>query len=999
MSMDGLINVLEQALSPDNAQRKAAEAQLEAWSRVPGFYTEMCSYACQPPTGPVRDGLRLMGLSIIKRKVSVACSNTQDETTLPYHTAGQELLQVLHQLFQTVSGQTILGLSSRFQNQLAATVAQLMFYFEKYSSALPVETSTTVLSAISTSLANICAQLENGEAPLLFQRVLVLFTREVFNSLPSSSFWREELLSYIPVLFGTLNASASFIPDSGQPKDRDTLLVQLSCVKCLRDMYEWFGVEAEVESSSQKNVKFSFTSHAALFRSVVSTGFSVWATMQPTEVEILLLELLVCYNNFIIDVAFIGKWAKQVFPPEDTSSVFGVLQALFGDTDTFTAVINQPVSADDLELLDEGGDDGDDAGVYTQEGAIRRRDVLLCRGLSNRWDFLARLLVLSWGKRLLTQLVMESEEKALTYLQLLTHHAFLPERDRVSWSLDVNLFLRQEGEREDQIGWSTRDIVTDVFVKSCQSFGPVFLHASLEHLHERLFVSANDEPQQSWKEREVSLLFIGSVVHRCHKQIQQCGGADFAPLTQVILDNDVVQVAHPVLVSRGMATVGCILQYMQRINDSISLQKFCGPLVSLIRQQALSPSSQLPFIVRASACQLLQEILPVSEVGVVVSEFFQGGYASLLSVLDQEGVDGEFLYLLLDILVMWVSLVRQYHKRDIHNNFSSQYANAFEQMDPPAYTVMFRCWRRHMSDPNIADCIVSLFGQVVKLCSMSNFSHAKLDASLLEEMTWMKQVLQGNGSDSEHCAVPFILRMLHVVFREGTEELAAPVASSTLNSVAWLIFSSDESAVLQAGSTSLCSLLRRCPPHMVSYPDVYLPSGGEGQLVCVPLQQVLVRLVCQLLADNRDESSLLNIGNFLVTIVENGSLFSQEEMTECIRVIVSRLQKVKTHSVGQQLLAPLVVLLRLFTADFLRIVIQMEPLAKIFTLLFTYMSQLRNATALLRTLDSLVHCTEPVGNLSGDTTRLERNVRLCQRSVPQCSICIQVRHTQQEDAS
>ncbi|KAG5488601.1 hypothetical protein JIQ42_00211 [Leishmania sp. Namibia] len=996
--------LMSQILSADNAQRAAAEKELERRGReVPEFIVCLARYCRSLIGGRSPRAVALVSLSVLKR--SVTASNR-----------AEELEQVVSSLISDLSYVAAQpGCSTavirQWSSAVCTTVRRLAILCASPTRAAAAGEGVT--GAITAQLLSAFEQGPNADASellLLFSYVWLL--RTMFEEpVPEvmHAWCAELLLSCAPPLFEILCTTAAAMLSMASPDStalaanapgvyaRCSLLSLIA--QTLAALYEWqFACNGRKRFPAE--LKQHFLSAFPLLQSFVCAPYAHWlsvceaATSSSTgalhfaqagaasfaTASLAALEL-------VSSMLQLGGWYKRCVTPQLLQVL---LQSLEADVAHYRAALCLDVDEEAVSLPvsavwtgwpcaeSGGGEREDDTASLTWATVVRRR-------ATQCWSLFRDTASLPFLKVGLVDVV--GHKCGLQYYNLLLAYAVLSPADVAAWLHDPNTFLRREEEREDGVKWTTRDTVAQVYADSITILGPLFLHASLEDLHEQLLATIPDSYSEacgsrptsltydgtagltpSQQQREAALFFMETVLKHRARQLRECGAVDFTPLATHLWRSDVTSAsAHPGLAARSLMLLIAIVRFTHatflasapaaaadaaaETNTAAATESFMATAVAEsthalsiftgTSKETIASSSCTPLIA-VLLSRFLQCTLPYWT-DVLLARHAAAWQASLLALLSPEaGLTDDALYNTVEQLVDLLKVARaapKKRRRSRHGSASST-AAASLVCDALPKTVM-DCWRRHISDPNLADAALGLLHHVVR----NGQSGASL---LLPELSWVNHVLSGYAeATAELCAVPYFLRLLKYLFEHAPEEVVNGAAAMILDNLCQLLLCTEESAILGASSSCLAALLRRCldvQSVQVRVVAATVEAAMAGRAVVLedgltgvagtavlavgapravyPFSTVIVAFVLRMLDDRCDEASLMEMGDALVTIMQKSYSFSEAELTRIINATVHRLSVVRTDTVAQQLLTPLATLMMLHPAALLRTLAQ-----------------------------------------------------------------------------
>ncbi|KAG5490075.1 hypothetical protein JKF63_00194 [Porcisia hertigi] len=996
--------LLPHILGTDNAQRAAAENELERRSReVSGFCISLARYCRTLMHSQSSRSSALVALSVLKRSVITLDGAVELEQIV------SSLLSDLSDIFTLPGGGAA---AMRQWSSTLSTAVRRLVVLHASSPAAPTAGEATT-GAITARLLGVLDQYPNSDTTgLLSIYSYVQLLRSIFEEpVPDvmHGWCSELLLSCVPPLFEILCTSAASTLRVGLPdttaSPADSLEVNARCslltliARTLTFLYEWqFAFNGRRHFPGE--LKQHFLTAYAHLQPYMCTPCTHWLSMcvattsssggalsfaQARAAGFAAASLATL--EYVSNVLQLSGWYKRCVSAELLQAL---LQSLEADAACYKAALcvdcdetdHRADSAGWMEWTHAGNGiatHGSGALEFDWEAVIRRR-------ATQCWSLFRDTASLPYLKTGLVDVV--GHQCGLKYYKLLLTYAVLAPADVEAWLHDPNLFLREEEEREDGVRWSTRNIVAQIYVDSITTLGPLFLHASLEDLHGRLLATSQDNSGGSssseklppvydgtiiltpWQQqREAALFFMEMVVKHRARQLRECGAVDFTPLAVHLWSVDVTNtLAHPGLTARALMLLTAIVQFthatlvVSTTGPSTDAASATGPaaaaesfmsVVVADSTHALSlftgtskddivPSSSCTQLVAVLLCRVLQSTLPYWS-DTLLAQHFVAWQASLLAFLSSEAsLTDDMLYNTVEQLGDLLKAVRVLREKgnQLRHGWASTSAATPLMLDALPRTVM-NCWRRHVSDPSLAEAVLHLLRRVIR----DSPSGASL---LLQELPWVNAVLSGYAqSTAELCAVPYFLGLLKCLFEHAPDEVANRAAEMILDSLCQLLLCTEESAILGASSSCLAALLHRClavesvQVQVVAATMEAAMSGGavgdEGNFsgavdvaalvadaprAVYPLSTVIVVLVLRMLDSSRDEASLMDMGDALVAIVQKSPSFSEAELIHVIQATVRRLAVVRTDTVAQQLLAPLATLMVRHTAPLLQTLVQ-----------------------------------------------------------------------------
>ncbi|KAG5465500.1 hypothetical protein CUR178_00205 [Leishmania enriettii] len=993
--------LMSQILSADNAQRAAAEKELERRGReVPEFIVCLAHYCRSLIGGRSPRAVALVALSVLKR--CVTASN-----------GAEELEQVAFSLISDLSYVAAQpGCSTAVIRQWSSAVCTAVrrlavLCASPTRAAAAGEGVTGSITAQLLSAFEQCPNADASELLLVFSYVWLL--RTMFEEpVPEvmHAWCAELLLSCVPPLFEILCTTAAAALSTASPDStalaasapgvyaRCSLLSLIA--QTLATLYEW-QFACNGRKSFPAELKQHFLSAFPLLQSFACTPYAHWLSVCEAATSSSTSALhfaqagatsFAAASSTVLELVSstlqLGGWYKQCVTPQLLQVL---LQSLEADVAHYRAALCLDVDEEAVSLPvsagwtgwpcaeSGGGEREDDTASLTWATVVRRR-------ATQCWSLFQDTASLPFLKVGLVDVV--GHQCGLQYYNLLLAYAVLSPADVAVWLNDPNTFLRREEEREHGVKWTTRDTVAQVYVDSITILGPLFLHASLEDLHEQLLATIPDSDSEvcgsrptsltydgtagltpSHQQREAALFFMETALKHRARQLRECGAVDFTPLATHLWRSDVTSAsAHPGLAARSLMLLNAIVRFTHatflasapadaaaETNTAAATESFMTTAVAEsthalsiftgTSKETIASSSCTPLIA-VLLSRFLQCTLPYWT-DVLLARHAAAWQASLLALLSPEaGLTDDALYNTVEQLVDLLKMARAAHKKGSRSRHGSANSPAVASLvcDALPKTVM-NCWRRHISDPNLADAALGLLHHVVR----DGQSGASL---LIPELSWVNHVLSGYAeATAERCAVPYFLRLLKYIFEHAPDEVVNGAATMILDNLCQLLLCTEESAILGASSSCLAALSRRCvdmqsvqvrivaatveaamagravvlEDGLTGIAGTAVLAGGAPRAV-YPFSTVIVAFVLRILDDRCDEASLMEMGDALVTIMQKSYSFSEAELTRIINATVHRLSVARTDTVAQQLLTPLATLMMLHPAALLRTLTQ-----------------------------------------------------------------------------
>ncbi|KAK7199917.1 hypothetical protein NESM_000039700 [Novymonas esmeraldas] len=988
MSDTTLDILLSQILSANNVQRAAAEEELGRRGReVPGFCTSLAHHSRALLATPSTHAIALVALATLKR--SLAASEHADEL--------QHVISVLlaHLGDVAVLPGGAVAAMRQWSSSIVVAVRRLAVLVA--SAAAAPDTGAATVDAIMTQLLDAFAQRPGADARGLASIAShVWLLQTVFEEpIPEAMhLWCSELLlGCAPPLFALLcdAASATLSTTSLPPAaaTAEATEVQARCsllsltAETLCVLYGW-QFTSTGRARFPAALKQHFLTACPLLHSFICAPCTHWLSVcaADTATAAGLAAAALSTLELVSSVLQLGGWYKRCVSAQLLQDL---LQSLDADAPSYAAALSTSSDEEAGEAAgngwmgcllsgSSGGGDGGGAATARWAAVVRRRS-------TQCWSLFRDAALLPFMKAGFVDVV--GHRCGLQYYQLLLSYAALGPADVEVWLDDPNAFLRAEDEREDGVRWTTRDTVAQLYADSITTLGPLFLHASLEDLNERLFADVSCDggrpahthggggdscsasfaaPQQ---QREAALFMMETVLRHRARQLRECGAADFTQLATHLWGCDVAGAsAHPGVTARALMLLVAIVRFTgappaapvgaasaaattaSAVTAAIvagstrTLSVFTGTSTDVAGVAAAASPPTCTRLVAVLLCRVLHSTLPFwSE--TLLDCHSASWQASLLALLSpQAGLSEEALYSAVEQLADLLKAAQQ-KSRQSHGGASGG-AAATSLVLPALPRAVMDCWRRHVSDPSFADAVLGLLRRVVR----DSETGAPL---LLQELPWINGVLSGYAeSMAELCAVPYFLQLLRCVFKRAPDAVASGAAALMLDSLCQLLLCTEESAILGASSSCLAALLRRCPAVqsvqvrvVAATMEAAVLGGGGGAgdgsgsdaastatvvadapRSVYPFSTVIVAIVLRTLDDRRDEASLMEMGDALVAIMRQSTSFSEAELVRVIHATVNRLAVVRTDTVAQQLLAPLATLMLLHPVALVRTLAQ-----------------------------------------------------------------------------
>ncbi|KAH9582228.1 hypothetical protein LSM04_007979 [Trypanosoma melophagium] len=560
--------------------------------------------------------------------------------------------------------------------------------------------------------------------------------------------------------------------------------------------------------------------------------------------------------------------------------------------------------------------------------------IIIQQVMTKRWNLLGEVARIKSLQNIFETIINFDPDK---FLNLILMHTKLRDVDVEEWLNETNSFLRQEEENEDDGLWNVRTSAADV----CRLCTPIFGGKIMEFL-----VNSLDSIGQLWKTRESILFVLEVLLRRCPQEMLSAGVNCHNQLLQILLKQDLVGPA--VLATRALSVLGILLVLKKR--EGVNVESSCS---LLLPKAVISLKSDVPLL-GAAACKLLHRLLPLVNLNDALSLFAQGEDALFSLMLKDDTVD-DMLYISIEVYTEWISKCHLQTK-----GISST----------ESHSVLFKCWIKHINDPNIGELVVSLFNELI-----IEFNG---DESFFTQLSWITNILNGNCSMEEHFALPLVLQILACVFKKGSDNVALKTANFLIGSLCELLLTSEESSIVVSASNCLTASLQRCPQlgsvnvcvsssliNIISSLRVndsfcgILPpesttliNGNESQVY--PLSVLLVTIVINMLQRDKNEVTLMNSGKLLVAIVESTNGFRDDEISSIVIAIVTRLMTVRTETVAQELISPLAVLLKQHMHAFINLLLSSGLLIGMFSVWLPKVGVFLGKTDILRSCDALL---------------------------------------------
>lgn len=894
-----LEELLSRILSPDNVFRAAAESELERRSNVvPGFCAALADYCDSIACASGRRAVALVAFSVLKRNLSKAsCAQEVQHVVLLFLShlsnvavATELTMATLHQWCAVV----VTGVRRLAALRAPSCAAQ------QPDAAAATACFEAVSDLVISQVLNAMAQWSQADAAslsIVCSHVCLLQSFYEGAVSEAVQVWLAELMaSCAPPMLGMLCAlsKATRATQTSSPCDawrrQCALLSLVAHTLCV--MYEW-RFTAFSHGKFPTDLKRGFlVAFPSLLQAGLFTSCAQWACLaasassldNTTGLRAALCVAAPSIAAFLATLEFVAKvlqyggWHKSCVTAE-------VMQQLLSSLEADVASYQTALTMEDSDAVDGGFGNAGPSGTLvdcwldvgggdsnTQHDATPETAFLVRCHVTQRWMLFCNIAFLPFLQRALIDIV--GDRCGQRYYEVLLSYAVLTPAEAHAWLDDPNVLLREEDERGSDVRWTTRETVAQLYTDSISALGPLFLHASLESINERLFaeghaaeaVAAGDAGdagapisttyQNAPLQREACLFFLEMALRRCSKNLRQCGSVDFMPLATHIWDYDVAgPTAHYATAARALLLLTAVVKF-----SCASSQKSCTPVgparspslgaflattvassATVLAEFAASAavharpsSSSCSLLTAVMLCQFLQNTLSYWP-STVLEQHFAALQDSLLLLLSpQVGLTAEVLYTTLELLTDFLRAAQHAVRTTRHRSGDPGRDSILSERLPG---VVMDCWRRHVSDPSFADVVLQLFRRVVRDDSGvgGGGGHSPALAQLLHELAWVHNVLCGYAdSMAEVCAVPYFLLLLRTIFAHAPDDFANGAATLMLDSLCQLLLCTAESAILVASGSCLAALLRRCPAaqsvqvHVVAASVEAALRGGVG---------------------------------------------------------------------------------------------------------------------------------------------------------------------------
>ncbi|KPI87740.1 hypothetical protein ABL78_3149 [Leptomonas seymouri] len=1051
--------LLSRILSPDNVLRAAAEKELEQRSStVPGFCVSLANYCERGVRNDEQRALALVALSVLKGSLL---------KSIHYQELQHVVALFLSHLNDAAVARAMTAATLRQWNSVvAAGVRRLAVLRASFAASQEPEAAAvaacfeSVSNLITSQLLNTFAQLTllgTAGIQIVNSHACLLQTLLEEENPEATRAWCAELAAscaspLLEILCATATDTHTTQGASSLCECRARCALQTRVAQTLCVLYEW-QFAASRRSKFPADLKQAFIQAFPSLQTYILVPCSQWASSAaspfPASDTTSLPAVLSCASpliaaslatqEFVVKVLQYGGWYSRCASP-------ALLQGLLGSLEADAACYQALLCIEDSDEVDGGCANVRPTGARADSWVALGDEVLaepaelVRRNVTQRWTLFHDAAFHPSHQRGFIDIV--GDQCGRGYYELLLSYAVLAPSETDTWLDDPNTFLRAEDDRDDEVQWTARDTVAQLYTDSVTTLGPLFLHATLEDLNERLFSEGQDATAAADEQirqgmplplmrREACLFFMEAVLHRCSKSLWECGAADFTPLAAHIWRYDVAgPTAQAVTTARALMLLTAIVEFSCKSPQnsaaaaspsptSTALNTFMETAVSesaavlagiATNAPVSSTSSAAPpsvLLVAVVLCRFLQSTLPYWTPSVL-EQHFASLQASLLALLSpQVDLTEEALYATVELLTDFLHAAQRAVQRSKGiSNSVGQVSLVSEQLPG---TVM-DCWRRHVSDPSFADVVLQLLRRVVRdggssASGGSGTSGSSAVSKLLEELSWVNNVLSGYAdSMAEVCAVPYFLRLLRSIFAHAPRDVANGAALLMLDSLCQLLLCTDESAILVASSSCLAALLRRC--YAAESVQVHVAtavmeaalmgsSSVEEQSAKVktelaayapraayPLPAVIVAIVLRTLQDARSEASLLEMGQTLVTIMRQSASFSEVDLLRVIHATVHRLGVVRTDTVTQQLLAPLAILLLLHPVALLRTLVQGGLLAETMGHWLPRVEHFENLSVTYSSCEGLLGLLQLLSEPEHASMTAEEGQQIAQQSVP-----------------
>lgn len=979
--------LLQQILNPNNQERNAAEQELARLGATPEFVIQLTAYCCEAancqPSVPSQRSLYLVAFSVLSRSLQEV-----DHWVVLQQTS-QVILSHLSRVIPGLDADDEVAVENEdWVARQWATV--LVSICDRLWCASQVESTREVVTPLAH---DVFASVQNYITDALLHasfesacqlgkvRDCVTLLLTLFSSgkcfvtafcKPISSECSGILLS---ILTSPLLPEKIGCLPSPNPRLHRWFQLKTTAANALQMLYQW-AFTSRQEKQTQRFLRDQYVSHCEDLLSNVCMSFTAVRLGKGWDVqlEITMLQALFHTVAFTSDVFRVTELVK---PRKDivwTQLFQGIVASLETDAPLYT-VLNS----------EENG--------CRDEGQI---SVLFRSHVMQLWLVFADLITHpSVQSKLTTSPLADYGSRVYS---LMLRYAMLPADVSIAWCANPEIFVRDEEECHDDICHTTRNAVSHVLSECIVAFSPSFFHNVLEDLHTRLFVADTEDVGLPWQRREVALFLMEVILRRRAKELRLCGDANFLPVGSQVLERDVAS-TNPVVAVRALALLSVVVRYTAAeeeragLNTKVDLSTFSNLLAQRtvgFLSLSVQSSAEEVSLLRVGVCMFLRESLVYWPHAVLEQAFYglQGALLELQTHSKEAGFVEESLYLLLDVLRCLVKTMRRYSRRAL--------LSLPVTLHPSFPRVVFQCWRDHSADPNVGELALSL----LKYC----VADAGGDAAILQEMTWVKEVLCGYGSSmAEWCSLPHFIDLLRYIFLSGSEKIANGVADLILDNLCELLLWVEDSAIVAASCRCLASLLHRCPqaesvevrviPSLittVTSSGAVLPSiNTDPQRQVFSFSSVIAAIILHMLDEQMEESALLEVGNPLVTIIQHADHFKEEEIVRIIHAIVFRLRVVRSELVSNELFAPLSLVLQLHPSTFLQILVRDGILIEVMTLWLPRVEQCSDHEVGLMSCDGLLRLLELLSNphASVEAKQLAQEPITCQWVLPLAVAC------------
>ena len=554
----------------------------------------------------------------------------------------------------------------------------------------------------------------------------------------------------------------------------------------------------------------------------------------------------------------------------------------------------------------------------------------LVRVLANKLDLFRLLLE---EERFHRVIVAVLEQHLNPLAAMLVRYALLQQEQIVEYESDHEEFLKAEGARKGGESGEARDAAMECSRASAKLFGPPFIHALLQASNATLQVPLSTD---SWRSREAVLVTLHFILLMKSKKAFEQSGVGCTDLCQMLINTDLTSDAPVLLSARALLLLQTVMLNKKLVPPSDRPQ-----LAASLLPPAILTLGSPNRILASCSCQLLSTLVTVAE-QAHIDQLAEGCLGAINALLRNPQLVGEPLYLVFDLATKWL-------KRTTVQCQASA--------DAPRALVF--CWKRE--DSNLAGLVLDLVKAFVP--------RPECEAALIEYVQSMTSILQGTMETAASWSIPSVLQQATHLIHKGSENVCRTVCERLVAPLCQLILGcSDEStAIIADGSVCLGAMLRRLGgetiaganimllPSAMRYPPG-LPDTNE-QLVPIGLPRAICAVASSVLSEHRKETALMNIGPFLVTVVNTaGHYFSQDETREFVRAVGQRACSCRADSAIEGLIHTLAEITLLQPSWTMNVLGDMTT--PVFSKWLNHQPQFMSTQPLLRTAQALVMLLE-----------------------------------------